>query len=90
MQDARQRPRLSIRPLFILVSLLGFLLVYLAGILRDQPLSWVTISSTLALVFLLVAGLVIEGLLERTAPSPEDEPAATYEPPARPGERRTP
>ncbi|MCX7622803.1 MAG: hypothetical protein RMK01_04885 [Thermomicrobium sp.] len=89
MQDVKGRPKLSIRPLFLLVSLAGFLLVYLAGVMRGQSLTWVTISSTVALFLLLVAGLVIESLLERVPP-PEEGPAATYEQPsARRGEDRT-
>ncbi|MDW8006505.1 MAG: hypothetical protein RMJ05_07275 [Thermomicrobium sp.] len=81
MQDVKFRQRLSMRPLFVLVSLAGFLLVYLTGILRDQPLLWVTISSTLALILLLVAGLAIESLFDR-GPETNDEPAATYENPS--------
>ncbi|GEM_PF-811874 len=88
MQDVKFRQRLSMRPLFVLVSLAGFLLVYLTGILRDQPLLWVTISSTLALILLLVAGLAIESLLDR-GPKTNEEPAATYEKPSIPSSRAT-
>jgi len=41
-------------------------------------LTWVSVSSTAALVLLLTAGLVIEQLLKRQVQ--DDEPAAIYEP----------
>lgn len=87
MQDVKQTNNLTIRPLVVLASMLGFLAVYLSGILRGQPLVWVSVSSTVALVLLLGAGLMIESLLNRR--DGNREPAAVYEPAEdRPGERR--
>ncbi len=78
MQDVKHRQHLSIRPLLVLLSLACFLVVYVAGIVRGQPLTWVTISSTVALILLLGAGLAIESLLDRKTDA-SSEPAATYE-----------
>ncbi|MCX2727954.1 hypothetical protein OO015_10680 [Thermomicrobium sp. 4228-Ro] len=86
MQNVKPRYQLSIRPLFVLVSLTGFLLVYVTGVLRDQPLLWVTISSTVTLILLLLAGLAIESLLDHGS-RPNEEPAVTYEPSTRPPDR---
>lgn len=78
MQDAKQSKNVTIRPLILLISLAGFLTVYLTGLARSQSLTWVSVSSTAALVLLLTAGLVIEQLLNRQVQ--DDEPAAIYEP----------
>lgn len=69
----------TLRPIILLFAVAGFLLVYLGGILRAQPLLWISLSSTAALGILLVAGLAIDHLLSR---QPEtEEPAALYRPP---------
>ncbi len=87
MQDAKQSRKITIRPLILLISLAGFLTVYLTGLGRSQSLTWISMSSTAAFVLLLTAGLVIELLLNRQVP--DEEPAAIYEPrDDHPGEQR--
>ncbi len=83
MQQARES-RQTIRPLVLLISVLGFLVVYLGGLIREHPLFWVSVSSASALVVLLIAGLAIDHLLDR--PAAGEDPAAVYE---RPSEQRT-
>lgn len=80
----------SVRPVTSLAAIAAFLVVYLAGLAREQPLLWVAVSAALALLVVLGAGLVIERILSVASGGGDRkrEPAAVYEPGGSPPARQ--